>query len=74
MPRVGCSAAHACPPCRPALPCPRPARLVALPCPAHALPAGRQGVKSVLQQCYGDPAAVDDELVDIILKPGERSS
>ena len=28
------------------------------------------GVRQVLQQCYGDPAAVDDELVDIILNPG----
>lgn len=32
-----------------------------------SLPAG---VRQVLQQCYGDPAAVDDELVDIILTPG----
>lgn len=29
-----------------------------------------QGVRSVLQQCYGDPAAVTDELVDLILSPG----
>ena len=28
------------------------------------------GVKNVLQQCYGDPAAVDDELVGNILRPG----
>ena len=28
------------------------------------------GVRQVLQQCYSDPAAVDDELVDIILTPG----
>lgn len=27
-------------------------------------------VKNVLQQCYGDKSAVDDELVDVILKPG----
>ncbi len=31
---------------------------------------GVQGVKSVLQQCYGDPATVTDELVEAILKPG----
>lgn len=29
-----------------------------------------QGVRNVLRQCYGDPAAVTDELVDMILKPG----
>ncbi|PSC67131.1 chloroplastic isoform X2, partial [Micractinium conductrix] len=29
-----------------------------------------KGVKNVLQQCYGDPAAVTDELVDLILTPG----
>ena len=29
-----------------------------------------QGVKSVLQQCYGDRAAVTDELVELILTPG----
>ena len=39
-----------------------------LPTPAfHCSPAG---VRQVLQQCYGDAAAVDDELVDIILNPG----
>jgi pimeloyl-ACP methyl ester carboxylesterase len=27
-------------------------------------------VKNVLQQCYGDKSAVDDELIDVILKPG----
>jgi pimeloyl-ACP methyl ester carboxylesterase len=27
-------------------------------------------VRSVLRQCYGDPSAVTDELVDVILKPG----
>lgn len=27
-------------------------------------------MKSVLQQCYGDPAAVTDELVEAILTPG----
>jgi hypothetical protein len=27
-------------------------------------------VKNILQQCYGDPATVTDELVDVILKPG----
>ncbi|CAM9297733.1 unnamed protein product, partial [Chrysoparadoxa australica] len=27
-------------------------------------------VKSILQQCYGDPNTVTDELVDLILKPG----
>lgn len=27
-------------------------------------------MKSVLQQCYGDPATVTDELVEVILKPG----
>lgn len=32
--------------------------------------ATRQGVRSVLQQCYHDTTAVDDELVDVILKPG----
>ncbi|PRW20472.1 chloroplastic isoform X1 [Chlorella sorokiniana] len=32
--------------------------------------ANTKGVRQVLQQCYGDPAAVDDELVDIILTPG----
>lgn len=32
--------------------------------------ANRRGVRSVLQQCYGDPAAVTDELVDLILSPG----
>ncbi|KAL4424712.1 hypothetical protein ABPG77_000055 [Micractinium sp. CCAP 211/92] len=29
-----------------------------------------QGVKNVLRQCYGNPAAVTDELVDLILTPG----
>ncbi len=40
--------------------------------PARSTPPSPRntGVKSVLQQCYGDPAAVDDELVDIILTPG----
>lgn len=32
--------------------------------------ATRDGVKSVLRQCYGNPEAVTDELVDVILKPG----
>lgn len=32
--------------------------------------ANKQGVKSVLQQCYGDRSAVTDELVDVILTPG----
>ncbi len=32
--------------------------------------ANRQGVRSVLQQCYGNRAAVTDELVDFILSPG----
>jgi pimeloyl-ACP methyl ester carboxylesterase len=32
--------------------------------------ATRQGVASVLKQCYGDAAAVTDELVDVILTPG----
>ncbi|KAL4422541.1 hypothetical protein ABPG75_008738 [Micractinium tetrahymenae] len=32
--------------------------------------ATKKGVKNVLQQCYGDPAAVTDELVDLILTPG----
>jgi hypothetical protein len=27
-------------------------------------------VKNILQQCYGDPNTVTDELVDVILKPG----
>lgn len=29
-----------------------------------------QSVRNILRQCYGDPAAVTDELVDVILKPG----
>lgn len=32
--------------------------------------ATKEGVRSVLQQCYHNPAAVDDELVDVILTPG----
>lgn len=32
--------------------------------------ATKQSVRTVLQQCYGDPAAVTDELVDAILSPG----
>lgn len=32
--------------------------------------ATRQGVRSVLRQCYADPAAVTDELVELILQPG----
>ncbi|KAG5181483.1 Alpha/Beta hydrolase protein [Tribonema minus] len=32
--------------------------------------AKAKAVKNVLQQCYGDPAAVTDELVDCILRPG----
>ncbi|KAI3430275.1 hypothetical protein D9Q98_004871 [Chlorella vulgaris] len=32
--------------------------------------ANQKGVRNVLRQCYGDPAAVTDELVDMILKPG----
>ena len=50
------------PPSNPSLPphpCPAPPRLLCL-----------QGVKSVLQQCYGDPAQVTDELVEAILTPG----
>lgn len=48
------------------LPAPAPAAL-----PGHISVATAQGVKSVLQQCYGDPSTVDDELVDLVLKPGE---
>lgn len=29
-----------------------------------------QAVRNVLRECYGDKNAVDDELVDYILKPG----
>ncbi|CAI5478389.1 unnamed protein product, partial [Closterium sp. Yama58-4] len=29
-----------------------------------------RAVRNVLRQCYGDPATVTDELVDLILKPG----
>lgn len=29
-----------------------------------------QAVKSILQQCYGNPETVTDELVELILKPG----
>ena len=29
-----------------------------------------QAVKNILKQCYGDKAAVTDELVEAILKPG----
>lgn len=29
-----------------------------------------QSVRNILQQCYGDPTAVTDDLVDVILKPG----
>lgn len=29
-----------------------------------------QAVRNILQQCYANPAAVTDELVDVILKPG----
>ncbi|KFM25418.1 hypothetical protein F751_5959 [Auxenochlorella protothecoides] len=32
--------------------------------------ATRDGVRRVLQTCYGDPKTVTDELVDYILKPG----
>ncbi|KAL6766812.1 CPLD60 [Auxenochlorella protothecoides x Auxenochlorella symbiontica] len=32
--------------------------------------ATRDGVRKVLQTCYGDPKTVTDELVDYILKPG----
>ena len=34
--------------------------------------ATRDAVRSVLRQCYGDPAAVTDELVGCILEPGLR--
>ncbi len=33
-------------------------------------PHPTQAVKNILQQCYANPAAVTDELVDVILKPG----
>lgn len=29
-----------------------------------------QNIKSILQECYGNPEAVTEELVDCILKPG----
>lgn len=32
--------------------------------------ATKDGVRNVLRQCYSDPNAVTDELVDVILKPG----
>lgn len=32
--------------------------------------APSQAVRNILQQCYANPAAVTDELVDVILKPG----
>lgn len=32
--------------------------------------ATEKTVKNILQQCYGDPATVTDELVDVILQPG----
>jgi pimeloyl-ACP methyl ester carboxylesterase len=32
--------------------------------------ATKDGVRNVLRQCYSDPSAVTDELVDIILNPG----
>jgi len=32
--------------------------------------ATRGGVRTILRECYHDRAAVDDELVDVILKPG----
>ena len=32
--------------------------------------ATRDGVRSVLRQCYSDPAAVTEELIDVILTPG----
>ena len=41
------------------------------PLPARRAPPSQvQAVGNVLRQCYADPAAVTDELVDIILKPG----
>lgn len=35
-----------------------------------SLIATPEAVRSVLRQCYANPAAVTDELVDIILRPG----
>jgi hypothetical protein len=39
-------------------------------CERYSVAGLAQNVKSILQECYGDPAAVTEELVELILKPG----